>query len=79
MDKPSKSQPIEDLVRALPSDLQEKVREYVESLLSEDGGRTSSIGFAWAGALKDLRGQYTSVDLQHQISCWRVGGDETPD
>jgi hypothetical protein len=26
--------------------------------------------FAWEGALADLQGQYTSVDLQHKILEW---------
>jgi hypothetical protein len=28
--------------------------------------------FSWAGALKDLRDKYTSVELQHEISKRRV-------
>ena len=30
--------------------------------------------FDWAGALKDLRARYTSVELQHKIAEWRIGG-----
>jgi len=33
--------------------------------------------FEWQGALKDLRSQYTSVELQHRISDMRAGFDET--
>jgi len=29
--------------------------------------------FRWAGALKDLRDKYTSVELQHKILEWRIG------
>jgi len=29
--------------------------------------------FDWAGTLKDLRSQYTSVGLQHKIIEWRIG------
>jgi len=29
--------------------------------------------FNWAGALKELGNNYTSVDLQHKISRWRIG------
>lgn len=44
----------------------------------EDGSarpapRRAKPTFIWAGALKDLRARYTSVDLQHAIAKWRVG------
>ena len=26
----------------------------------------------WAGALKDMRDEFTSVELQHKISEWRM-------
>jgi len=29
--------------------------------------------FGRAGVLKDLRDKYTSVELQHKISEWRIG------
>ena len=29
--------------------------------------------FSWAGALKDLRDQYTSVELQHKVAGWWAG------
>ena len=36
--------------------------------------------FGWAGALRDLRDRYTSVELQHSIrnSRVKVGGRKTP-
>lgn len=27
--------------------------------------------FGWAGALKDMREHYTSLELQHKVSEWR--------
>ena len=30
-------------------------------------------GFSWAGALRDLRDEYTSVELQHSIGKSRAG------
>ncbi len=47
----------ENLVRkidGLPPELQAEVEDFV--------------GFLWAGALKELAGKHTSVELQHKIS-----------
>lgn len=64
---------LEDLVKKLPPDRQNEVRDFVEFLLArgqtETGGKP---GFHWAGALKDLEHRYTSVELQHQIARWRA-------
>jgi hypothetical protein len=32
--------------------------------------------FPWAGVLRELRNQYTSVALQHAIAHWRGGDGE---
>jgi hypothetical protein len=66
---------LEELVRAVPLEYRSQLRGYVESLLAQ--ASTEQPGepqFAWAGALKDLRDRYTSVDLQHQIVRWRIDG-----
>ena len=61
-----------ELVQLLPSEMQQKVRDFVEFLLEKrlkkPRGKPT---FEWAGALKDLRDQYTSVELQHKIAEWR--------
>ena len=43
------------------------------STISEKEPSASPEGmkFDWAGCLSDLREQYTSVELQHQINLWR--------
>lgn len=64
---------LEELIKELPPEFQEEVRDFVEFLLEKR--RKKSRGkprFEWAGALKDLRDQYTSVELQHKISEWRI-------
>ena len=62
-----------ELVQSLPLEMQQQVRDFVEFLLEKrlkkPRGKPT---FEWAGALKDLRDQYTSVELQHQISDWRI-------
>lgn len=64
---------IEELIRDLPPELHREVEDFVEFLLEKRVKRPrAKPNFNWAGALKDLRNQYTSVELQHQISEWRV-------
>lgn len=64
---------IEELIRELPPELHREVEDFVEFLLEKRLKRLRvKPNFGWAGALKDLRSQYTSVELQHQISEWRV-------
>jgi hypothetical protein len=64
---------IEEMVKELPPELQQEVEDFAQFLLEKrlkrPRGRPK---FDWAGALKDLRDQYTSVELQHKISEWRV-------
>jgi len=68
-------QTLKELVEQLPSDVQQEVRDFVEFLLEKRGKKPKGKPkFDWAGALKDLRDQYTSVQLQHQIAEWRISG-----
>ena len=64
---------IEELIRELPPELHREVEDFVEFLLEKRLKRPRvKPNFDWAGALKDVRDQYTSVELQHEISEWRV-------
>jgi hypothetical protein len=70
----AQTKPLEELVEELPPDCKEEVRDFVEFLLERRGRkRGGKLRQDWAGALKDLREQYTSVELQHKISEWRLG------
>jgi hypothetical protein len=66
---------IEDLIKELPPDLRDEAEDFIEFLverrLKKMRGKPE---FGWAGALKDLKGKYSSVELQHRISEWRIGG-----
>jgi hypothetical protein len=58
------ARPIEELVQELPPDAQMAVRDFVEFLLIKHGRRTGhSLRQDWAGALREYREQYTSIDL----------------
>ena len=64
---------LEEKIQALPPPLQQEVEDFVEFLVAKRGrSRPAAPTLEWAGALKDLRGQYTSVDLQHAISTLRI-------
>jgi len=63
-----------EMVEQLPPELQEEVRDFVEFLLVRRPRRPKrKPKFDWAGALRDLRGRYSSVELQHKIAEWRIG------
>jgi len=70
----TQQKPIEEMVRELPPEFQEEVRDFVEFLferrIKKQQGKPS---FDWAGSLRELRDRYTAVDLQHKISEWRIG------
>ncbi len=65
---------LKEVVEKLPPDLQQEVKDFIEFLLEKraikNGGKPN---FDWAGSLENLRNQYTSVELQHEISKWRIG------
>ncbi len=65
---------LEEQLKELPPELRQEVADFVEFLVSKRLGRVrEKPTFEWAGALRDLRQQYTSVDLQHRLSEWRIG------
>jgi len=60
---------LEEMVRELSPELQQEVEDFVEFLIKKRLKRArTKPKFNWAGSLKDLRDQYTSVELQHKIS-----------
>ncbi len=62
-----------ELVQSLPLEMQQQVQQFVEFLLEKETSRPrGKPTLEWAGALRDLRDQYTSVELQHAISNWRI-------
>lgn len=58
-----------EIVEQLPPHLQQEVSDFAEFLLERAGPQRRGMPkFDWAGALIDLRDQYTSVELQHKIT-----------
>lgn len=65
---------LEERIRELPPELRHEIEDFLEFLLEKSRRRPRGRPtFSWAGALRDLRDQYTSVELQHRISEWRIG------
>lgn len=63
---------IEEKIRALPPALQDEVEDFVAFLLERRSPRIHRpLSCAWAGALGELKDQFTSVELQHAVSQWR--------
>jgi Protein of unknown function (DUF2281) len=59
---------IEEKIRKLPPKLRKEVEEFIESLVEPPEVKKSrGLELKWRGALRDLRGKYTSVELQHRI------------
>ena len=64
--------PLEELVRDLPPDLRSEIRDFVEFLLAKHSRpKDRMLHQDWAGALRDYREQYTSLDLEDKSSDWR--------
>ena len=68
---------LEKLIEELSPELRQEVEDFARFLLTTRVTHPqrevrAKPTFRWAGAAKDLRGQYTSVDLQHEISDWRI-------
>ena len=64
---------IGEMVKELPLEFQCEVEDFVRFLLEKRTKKPrGKLKFDWEGALEDLRDQYTSVELQHQVSEWRA-------
>ncbi len=63
---------LQEILQKLPPELQAEVRNFAEFLLERKTSQTRRpMRFEWEGALKEMRQQFTSVEIQHQIADWR--------
>lgn len=63
---------LENLIRELPPELRGEVEEFVLFLLEKRRQRAQrKLRQDWAGALRDYRDQYTSLELQAKALEWR--------
>ena len=66
------TKPLKELVQELPPDMRVEVRHFIEFLLTKRVRRAKGkLRQDWAGALRDYRQQYTSLELQRQALTWR--------
>ncbi len=63
---------IEQLMQALPPELQQEVEDFARYLVEKRALKTGHIlRQDWAGAIQDYRDEYTSLDLQKKALDWR--------
>ena len=63
---------LEERIKELPPELHQEVMDFVDFLLEKRGRRPGTkLRQDWAGALKDYREQYTSLELQKKALEWR--------
>ncbi len=64
--------PLEELIRELPPDLRQQVRDFVEFLLEKRGPEGHArLRQDWAGALEKYKDKFTSLELQKKALEWR--------
>jgi hypothetical protein len=65
---------IDERVKKLPPELQREVEDFVNFLIEKKVRKHGAmLRQNWAGALKDYRDQYTSLELQKKALEWRGG------
>ena len=63
---------IEEMVRDLPPDLRQEVEDFIEFLLEKRSRKPATkLRQDWAGALREYRDKYTSLELQKKALEWR--------
>ena len=62
------------LFEELPYEARSQLERLAEKLRTARRAQKTNddYSFDWAGGLKELREQYTSVELQHKASEWRL-------
>jgi hypothetical protein len=65
---------IEGKIRGLPDYLRKEVLDYIEFLLGKYVSKereNRKLKFDWEGGLSELKGKFSSVELQHRALEWR--------
>ena len=64
--------PLVELLQELPPEAQAEVRDFIEFLLVKRARKPATkLRQDWAGVLRDVRDQYTSLELQRKALDWR--------
>lgn len=68
----SKAKSLEDMIQELPPDMRAEVIDFIEFLIAKRGRQPrETLRQDWAGALREYRTQYTSLELQREALSWR--------
>jgi hypothetical protein len=66
------AKPLDELIKQLPPELRQEVYDFAKFLLDTKVKRKQNrLRADWAGGLKDLRDQFTSLELQKKALEWR--------
>lgn len=63
---------LHELLEELPVELEEEVKLFVEFLLEKQKKKNRTLKLGWKGALKNLKAQYSSEELQNKAIEWWV-------
>ena len=64
---------LEKMIKDLPPDLQQEVIDFAQHLAARrKKSRKRKLRMDWAGALKEYRDQFTSLELQKKALEWRI-------
>lgn len=64
-------QTFQELIEQLPPDLQQEAKDFIEFLLKTKVHRKQKkLRLTWAGALREFRDQFTSLELQKKALEW---------
>ena len=68
---------LEELVKELPPDIQAEVKDFAEFLIERRKRKAKMpLRQDWAGALRDFRDKYTSLELQQKALEYRKTTDQ---
>jgi len=62
---------IEQLIKELPPELQQQVRDFAQFLLeTKVRPKQKKLRLSWAGGLREFRDKFTSLELQKKALEW---------
>jgi len=63
-----------EMIKTLPPDIRREVLDFAQFLMGRKRSKRVSqpVKQGWAGALREFKGQFTSLELQKKAQEWRV-------
>jgi len=64
---------LEEKIKKLPPNIQNEIENFVDYLYEKQfkGIPKKELSFSWENGLEELKGKYTSIELQHKLLEWR--------